>query len=214
MKAIRMLLAFSFILLIGSGFLDVGRVVANPALQDIPRPLEDPQVLPPEIKIISPTNNTNNASSTITLIFTVNAPKSLNTTNTCIWWVYYRTDWLNNMKSPFEPLDEYQCVYYKQDNDTERLNYKEFNATLERVPDGNHTIEVYTAGAITYYEGQYGFGYSDSSIASVNLIVDSSLLQTKNDFCLSLSLMMAGIMILAVVSALLVYFKKHKSKLT
>ena len=154
--------------------LHVGEVAnANPAPSGgYPKPSTDPQVFPPKISILSPTNGTNNASNTITFAFSVNAPKSPtpNTTDSHIWWIYYRTDWLHDTKDAIEPSPKYECVFYKQNK--ERVDYKEFNITFKGVPEGNHTIEVTTTGALTYTEGQNRFQYSDDSVASVCFIVD------------------------------------------
>ena len=154
-------------------------VDANPAPSGgYPKPSKAPQVLPTKITILSPTNGTNNASNTITFAFSVNAPESPtpNTTDSHLWWIYYRTDWLHDTKDPIAPSPKYECVFYKQNK--ERVDYKEYNVTFEDVSKGNHTIEVYATGALTYTEGQNRFSYSDTSVASVYFIVDPIIKST------------------------------------
>jgi hypothetical protein len=143
MKRLDKLLTISLLILSASTMLIVRMVDANPAPSGgYPKPSQTPVVLPPGISILNPKNGTNNGSNTVTLSFTVNAPESPNpnTTDRCIWWVYYRTDWLHNIKEPFGPSEKYVCVYYKQFKNHEMIDYKEFNVTLTEVPKGNHTI--------------------------------------------------------------------------
>jgi hypothetical protein len=188
---------------------------ANPAPSGgYPKPSEAPQVFPTKITILSPTNGTNNASNTITFVFSVNAPESPtpNTTDSHLWWIYYRTDWLHDTKDPIAPSPKYECVFYKQNK--ERVDYKEFNITFEGVPEGNHTIEIYTTGALTYTEGQNRFQYSATSVASVYFIVDplsNQISNTTNGLSISLMLASTGIIVVGLVLVGLFYFKRNRA---
>ncbi len=178
-----------------------------------PKPSKDPQVFPPKISILSPTNGTNNASNTITFAFSVNAPESPspNTTDSHIWWIYYRTDWLHDTKDAIAPSPKYECVFYKQYK--ERVDYKEFNITFKGVPKGNHTIEVTATGALTYTEGQNRFSYSGDSVASVYFIVEPSSNQIINiPNVLDSSFMLAIIVIIVVALISIVYFRRRRGK--
>jgi len=170
--------------------------------------------LPPAITIISPLNNTTYSPESVVIKFNVNKPQ-LAKSFTSITEVYYSIDNSEEVE-----------VYSQYVNGTGTMGVPEYNTTftLPSLPMGTHFLTVKAIGAVIYQGGIF-FMESD---ATTSFIVSKQILQpaSTNQSMPTINtgptlpvelnspviyiILAIVIVIIAVASTSLVYFKKHK----
>jgi len=139
-------------------------------------------VTPPSITLLSPQNYTTYNENDVILIFDTvvgQAPYSLDYLplkvfkSLSLTEVYFEADWMEN-KTVVNGTSRFSYVN-KQGNAEGSYSC---NLRLEDIPEGNHSITVKATETGYYFEVVRGvsfefYGYSKSSISSVNFIVDS-----------------------------------------
>ena len=175
-------LALLFSAVAGTQLVNIGR--ANPFSQamysgEMHAP---PSVTPPSITMLSPLNGTKYNENALILAFNAvvgQAPynlsylplkvfKSLSLTE-----VYFEADWMEN-KTAVNGTSRFSYVNKKGNTE----GSCSCNLRLEDIPEGNHSITVKATETGYYFKVVRGvsfefYGYSKSSISSVNFIVDS-----------------------------------------
>ena len=159
--------------------------------------LPDADTKPPIVSIFSPINNTINNPNDFALTFNVTVGESKTASETCIFYVQYTVDWLDN------------TTYFYTDNFPTHFSY---DINLTGVREGNHSILVYAIESGTYMRnGIPTYAFSINSSSSVFFTIDASFHQQSEPF--PTTLVIATIASVAVIGAgVLVYFKKRKGK--
>ena len=163
----KVLVAVIVSMLIGVAFAEA--VMANPKPQVTPS--YEPIIIPPEIKVELPKNDTEYNVNKIEVVFNVTAPKSVNATHSCIFKIYCLKDWAID-KSVLS-----QYVYIQNLTNNEHLAFKEISLTLTEIPVGNHSIEIGADGAVVCPEGKYSFQHTSDSKTTIYFTIEPS---TKN----------------------------------
>jgi len=139
-------------------------------------------VTPPSITMLSPQNYTTYNENDVILIFDTvvgQAPYSLDYLplkvfkSLSLTEVYFEADWMEN-KTVVNGTSRFSYVNKKGNTE----GSCSCNLKLKDIPEGNHSIAVKATETGYYFEVVRGvsfefYGYSKSSISSVNFIVDS-----------------------------------------
>ena len=162
-------------------------------------------IVPPAVLIYSPQNNSLTSSNSISLIFNVSAPESVNATGSYLRYIYYEADWQT----------EEQYLYFQNLTNDEHFDFMEFNTTLSNIPKGTHTLQIVACGAVLIKEAMFGFDYASETNASIIFTVNSiqppSSPEPQQTEPFPTTLVIATIVLVVVIGAgLLVYFKKHR----
>ena len=154
MRKVSPLAAFISVLLLSAvaGTQLVNLANANPyqfILMDEVPPAADTE--PPAISIIAPENDTAYVSHGLVLSLNVSVKYSGNAKALFFWKIYYEADWKKVSTLIYEFIPE-----------TGKSTISEFNSNIELtdVPEGNHTLVVYTVEGGRYEEpdpGSAGF---------------------------------------------------------
>jgi hypothetical protein len=194
-------LVFAFLLLIGIQAVEV--VDANPFLPISTSP-PDNAVL--SLKLLSPKENASYTNGTINVCFTkeINSISGVHTSVNPV--STYQGDWMNSSKwCPFPPNQEFQVLQH--------------NFTLTQIPKGYHTLTIDARGG-GYYNANgsmYTFELPKKTV-TISFFMDTSPVsesQTINQLPSGTPTVpefpIAGILlVLAIASVSLVYFKRRK----
>ena len=154
-------------------------------------------IVPPEVLIYSPQNNSVTSANSISLVFNVSAPEAANAIDSHLRYIYYQADWQT----------EKQYLYFQNLTNDEYFDSMEFNTTLSNIPEGTHTLQIVACGTVILTEAMFGFNYASETNASIIFAVNS---MHPEPFPTTW-VVAASILIVALVGAgLLVYFKKYR----
>ncbi len=213
MKRKYALFAIIFVVSLLIGIQAVEVADANPYGFTFPTSTSPPDAAVVSIKVLSPKENATYTNDTINVCFT----KEINSLPGITTYVHiistYQGDWMNSSKwCPFPP-----------GADAEHWNsfqVLQHNFTLTQVPEGYHTLTIDAEGQGNYNVNgtEYNFGLQKK--VDVHFYIHSKDNQTSSpatinptpsipEFCLA-----GAISMIAVASALLVYFRRRKNKLT
>jgi hypothetical protein len=143
-----------------------------------------PSVTPPSITVLNPLNDTTYNENDVILAFDAvvgQAPSSLPYLPAKVFKelalteVYFEADWMEN-KTVVNGTSRFSYAYDKVHGSI--IGSYSCNLKLKDIPEGNHSITIKATERGYYYLVVRGvsfeyYGYSKSSISSVNFIVDS-----------------------------------------
>ena len=200
---------FAVSMLIGIQAVEVAD--ANPYGFTFPTGTSPPDAFVVSIKVLSPKENATYTTDTINVCFT----KEVNSLPGITTYVHiistYQGDWMNSSKwCRFPP-------------GADASNWNEFqvlqhNFTLTQVPEGYHTLTIDAGGLGNYNVNGTEYNFDLQKKVDVHFYIDLKDNRTSSpttinptpsipEFCLA-----GAISILAVASALLVFFRRRKGK--
>ena len=161
--------------------------------------LYKPEMIGPDITVISPQNNSIIETDSIELIFNLSLPQIVKLSpnipsnilennavrnSTDIFLVYYKGDWQT----------EETILYSNNDGD---MYISEFNETISNIPNGEHQIEIEAVGSIRFTVAMFGFEYHPNSTSTIIFTFNSQ--QSENyDAVTQLAYLLLAILVAAI----------------
>ncbi len=107
----------------------------------------DSETFPPQISVLTPTNNTVYAVNILPLVFNISAPQSTTASSTIVQYVGYTADWMDKTVDVFGGGEK----------------QVDLSLQFSNVPEGNHSIIIQALGSGLYAEV---LGYKEFRISS------------------------------------------------
>ena len=162
----------------------------------------DPLIIPPTILVSFPQNNSEIGSNSINLVFNVSAPRAVDAVSSQLTNIYYKGDWQTENQEP-HIQDSSSSNYY---------DFLDFNTTLSNIPEGVHKLEIIAFGIVNFNEAMFGYTYHSNTNSLIFFTVTP--VTEKEPFPTVPVSASIAIAIVAIVSiGLLIYFRRHKSKM-